>query len=277
MSRISLLQMPKDLGFLDTLKAGPGRSLVYLDVNALEPTVLTEFSQDPGLLRVYGEGAPFNSIYIAFGASTMLFGDKIRTLYNPLAPTKESVSAVKKAFPTEYDILKIAYLGMGYNMQPPKLQEDLALKGFDVSLLDATMIYDDFWREYQGIKRFEHRLRKSHKENGGYIVNARGRPLTIQARDLRDVVNRFTQSSGHDVLMHYILLINRRRLADKLDMRPWCVDEHDCTIWEVADEQVEAVTRVYEECLEELNKILGWGIKIKGQVKVGKSFAIKLQ
>ncbi len=275
MARISILQLPKDPGFLECLKPSPGCSLVYLDFAALEPHVLTEFSQDPNMLKLYGPGAKPNDIYLFVGASTSVFGEKIRQTFDPENPTPDAIKTTKKACAIEREILKVAVLGLGYGMHPPKLQAELSLKGFPVPLHEAQAIFDDYWRWARGIKNFHNSLMRQYDKNGGYIVNGRGRPLAVHAKYKNDIVNKFVQSSGHDILMFYLTLIQKRRIADKVFMKPYVVDEHDCTIWQVVDEHVEQVKKIFADSMDELNQTLNWSVKFSGNIKSGKSLAVK--
>src|SRR5574343_513692 len=168
MARLSVLQLPKDPGFLACLKPRPGYSIVGIDMTAAEPHVLTEFSQDPKMLSLYGPGAKKNDLYLYVGAYTSVFGEKIRQTFDPENPTAESIKATKKACQIEREILKVAALGMGYNMHPPKLQAELSIKGFPIPLSEAQAIYDDYWRLFKGIKDFNNALMRQYTKNGGY-------------------------------------------------------------------------------------------------------------
>lgn len=57
MSKISILQLPKDKRFLKCFTVPKDHKLLYTDINSLEPHVLAHFSQDPGLMSLYGPGA----------------------------------------------------------------------------------------------------------------------------------------------------------------------------------------------------------------------------
>jgi DNA polymerase I-like protein with 3'-5' exonuclease and polymerase domains len=275
-SKLSIMQLPKDGRFLKCLTARPGHSIVYLDFNALEPTVLTEFSKDPRMLSLYGEGAKENNIYIYFGAHTKTFGAKIREHYDPENPTPDSIKAVKKAYPGDYDVLKICVLGMQYGMGVNTLIDNLALEGYYLKYWEADAIHKDYWSFFGGIKKFEHKLNKLFILNNGYILNGRGRPLGLHVEYKKDIVNRFVQSTGHDILIYYVMLLNKLRKERKVPMRPFCVDEHDASFWEVRDESIPEAVKIYEDALVMLNDTIKWSIKFRGQVKHGKNFSIKL-
>jgi hypothetical protein len=275
MSKLNVQQLPTDAGFLACFEAQPGHSLVYTDVNSLEPHVLTEFSQDKRMLSLYGPDAKTNDIYLYFGAYTKLFGARIREHFDPDAPTKEALAAAKKALGEVRQVLKITVLGLSYGMGSGKLKDYVNLAGFPMSRSEAQGVFDDYWRFFSGIKNFEQQLLSVHDRNNGYIINGRGRPLFIANDYTKDIVNRFVQSTGHDILMYYIMLLDRARKKYKIPMRPWLVDEHDATVWEVKDSSVKQVEDLFYSTYEELNNILGWGVKFKGKVKIGRALDVK--
>jgi len=275
MSRINVQQLPSDAEFLSCFEARPGHSLVYTDFSSLEPHVCAEFSQDPRMLSLYGKGAKPNDIYLYFGANTELFGRQIRQHYDPDNPTQESIDLAKKHCGEIRKILKVMVLGMNYGMGAASLKDDVNTAGFSISKSGAHTVHDDYWQFFAGIKKFKERLFDLYCQNGGYIINGRGRPLPIANKYTRDIVNRFVQSTGHDILIYYLRLLNERRTRERLPMRPWLVDEHDATIWEVPDRHAEAIKQVFLDTYEELNDVLQWGIKFTGKVKIGKNLGIK--
>lgn len=277
MSKLNMAQLPVVEEYLSAFESSPGHSIVYVDFSAQEPHVLTEFSQDKRMLDVYGENAQPNDIYIYFGAYTSLFGKEIRQYYDPENPTKESVARAKKECAAIRQVLKIMVLGMGYGMFPNKLKEGVNLAGFKISKAEATHIFNDYWNFFRGVKNFEERLLESYHQNNGYIVNGRGRPLAIHPDYTKDIVNRFVQSTAHDVTMRYIYILQQEREKKSIPMRPWMVDEHDATVWETPDRYVPQVVEVFNNAMTTLNNTLGWGIKFKGSVKTGKSLAIKCE
>jgi DNA polymerase I-like protein with 3'-5' exonuclease and polymerase domains len=276
MSKLNIQALPVDAELLECLEPAPGHSLVYTDFSALEPHVLTEFSQDKRMLDLYGPNASrYNDIYLYVGSYIDLFRDAIRTFYDPANPTKESVDLAKEHCAQIRKVIKIVVLGSSYGMGAKKLQEGINLAGFDLSFAQAKGISKDYWDFFSGIKRFEQQLIHQYQRNKGFIINGRGRPLAIHPDYTKDIVNRFVQSTGHDILMHYVYLLNNRRKVEGLKMRPWFVDEHDATIAEVADDQAEYVAQVFKETFDELNEKLQWGVKFVGKIRIGKSLAIK--
>lgn len=285
----ALLQIPKTKAFFAGLQAKPGYSLIYSDAASLEPHCCAYYSRDKRLLQLYGPGAKPNCIYIFYGSATPQYGKKFAALgYNADNPTKEAVKAVKQQLPDDRQVCKKVVLGCNYGMGPAKLQTEMLLAGFKVSLEDAELLHATYWDFFGGIKEFQQKLKRQWQANGGYILGIRGEPITIprpykyydsaKGKTItidytKDIVNRFIQRAGHDVHMRFIYNINMLRLDRQVPMTPFHVDWHDSSCFEVPDEQVEGALDIYRESESILNDELGWDVKIKYQPKVGKSLS----
>jgi len=278
--KINLQNQPKVEEFLRCYTADPGHKLVYMDFSALEPHVCTFYSRDEKMMSLYGPDAKRNDIYLFFGPSTNVYGPQILdTGYDPDEPTAATLKVAKVSCGPVRDVLKTVVLGCTYGMGFRLLHAYVNQSGYPLSLSEARSMHGDYWSFFGGIKRFEKKLLREYNDNHGYILNGRGRPLTIFYKKTKDIVNRFVQSTGHDILMHYLYLLQQIRLRDNIAMRPWMVDEHDATIWQAKESAVDQACAAYKEALDELNKMLvgnGWDITFSGEIKVGTSMAVKL-
>lgn len=284
-----LLQLPKTKEFYGGLQAAPGNSLVYLDFSAVEPHVLAYFSRDPRMLQLYGKGAKPNDIYIFFGSGTAQYGELFRSHgYDPDSPTKEAIKAVKTHCPDERQVCKKLVLLLNYMGRWRKAQSELALAGFTVTDEEAQQLYNDYWSFFSGIKRFSESLKRQWQANGGWILGMRGQPICVpkpyKYYDVKkgkqvtvdytkDLVNRYCQSGGHIITMRYIYHINQMRLDQQVPAKPFHVDGHDATCWEVPNQFVDQVVQIYLDALDAVNVELAWDVTIKGVPKVGTSLA----
>ena len=281
-AKINLQNQPKVAEFLQCYVADPGHKIVYMDFSSLEPHVCTFYSRDEKMMSLYGPDAKRNDIYLFFGANTKVYGDTIRaTGYDPDNPTPETIKAAKTHCEAIRDVLKTVVLGCNYGMGYKLLHSYVNQAGYPLSMSDAGIIHRDYWEFFGGIKKFEEALLSQYYSNGGYIINGRGRPITVAYAKLKDIVNRFVQSTGHDILMHYLLLLNNVRHEEGLSsFRPWFPDEHDATIWQAADHEVPAAQDAFKEALRRLNHVLvnedGWDITFSGDIKTGNNMAVKL-
>lgn len=270
---LNLQQMPKVAGFLQHFAARPGHVLVQADAEALEPTILAEFSQDATLLSVYGPDAPPNDIYLLVAARCGGLGTRVREYYNPAAPTKEGIALAKKHCKRERGIAKVCKLAYDYGAGAPKIHETLVLGGVDISLREVREIRKGLDELFVGIRRFEQRLTDIWEASGGWIPSAYGTPICVARPLLKDILNRFCQTSGHQFLQSWVAHIDRLRRDRGIEMYPWLEDLHDETIWECPEPNADLVVAVFDDALKVANDTLGMGIRIKGPAMVVKSLA----
>lgn len=274
----NLQQQPKTRGYLECFTARPGHKLVQLDFSSIEPTVLAEFSHDKALMDIYGPTAsPHQNIYLFTAAHIQGLGDNILKYYDPKNPTKEGVALAKKNCKADYDVAKTVQLAKTYNAGAGKIHETLTLAGIKISFAQVKRICEQFDRLYGGVADFKTKLEGEWASNNGWILNGIGRPLTVADNLTKDLVNRFCQSTGHDLLVWYVSIIDRLRNDRAVEMYPLIVDYHDETIWEAPDSQVEAASAILRDALSILNSLLRPTIPIKGEVAIAETLAdIKL-
>jgi DNA polymerase-1 len=261
---LNMQQMPKVAEFLAALRARPGHKLVQADAEALEPVILAEFSQDATLLKLYGPNAKPNDIYLFVGAKLPGLGDAIRKYYDPDDPTPEGITTAKEHCKKERAVAKIVVLAANYNAGPLKIQETLKFAGIDLTVPEVRKIHLAYWRLFSGVKRFEEKLHDMWTVRSGWIPSILGTPICVDAEYVKDIVNRFCQTSGHQVLQLWISHIARLREERGVTMYPWLVDFHDETIWEVPEDQAEAAAQILREALVATNEEIAMGIPIKG-------------
>jgi len=224
------------------------------------------------MMSLYGPGAKPNDIYLFFGAHVPAFSEEILKYYDPENPTKESIKLAKKNCKATRDTLKTIVLGKSYGMGAKLAVSKLQAKGIDITLDEAkkiTRLYDNF---FGGVKKFGTVLLAQWEEQG-YIMNGSNRPLAVDRDKSKDLTSRFIQSTGHDFFQHIIAYIGKERHTRGLDMRPYLVDEHDATIWQVADRDVEHAVKLFEDAYAALNEELGWDVKFRGSIKTGKTLS----
>lgn len=273
MVKWNLLQMPKDPAFLYSFKARPGKKIVQIDLSAIEPRIMTEFSRDKNMMKLYGPNAKPNDIYLFNGANIELFSDTLRAYYDPDNPTPEGIAAAKANCKQIRQICKAIVLACGYGAGVAKVRSMLIALGFPVNWEEAEIIHRDYWKLYSGIKSFSARLEQMWRENGGYIINITGRPICLAPKAIKDIANRFVQSSGHDVLMLFLYHIEQVRIEHGVNMMPWIPDWHDETINECDEDEVPKVIEVYEEALVRVNEELGMDVTIEAEPQVADNLA----
>lgn len=276
----NLQQLPKTRGTLSGFISRPGHSFVDCDVNALEMVVTAELSQDRNLLALYGPSAKKNDIYLFYGSMMAGIGPRLTSLgYDPYAPTAEAIEATKKAFKKERSIAKLLILSDNYGSGVKKKQKILSLNGVEMSLDEVQDMHDSLMAAKEGVLQYVAWLQDEWKANGGWVENGYGRPICIDDKYLKDILNRVVQSTGHDILQLYSRIAAHLLTEAKLNWTPIVMDWHDESIIEVPDEQVEAAKKIMErDAYAELNKVLGGTCPLKGSAAVAKTLAgIKLE
>jgi hypothetical protein len=187
----NLQQLPKTKGTLTGLISRPGHSFVDCDVNALEMVVTAELSQDRNLLSLYGPGAQPNDIYTFYGSMMAGIGPKLTSLgYDPYKPVKEILDATKKAFKKERSIAKLLILSDNYGSGVKKKQKILSLNGVDMTLREVEAMHQSLMEAKAGVLAYVEWLRDEWRANGGWIENGYGRPICVDEKYEKDLLNR---------------------------------------------------------------------------------------
>jgi hypothetical protein len=237
---------------------------------AIEPVVLAEYSQDPTLMRLYGPNAKPNDVYLYNAAHISVWSKLIREVYDPLNPTPESLSLAKKQFKTIRSVSKVVHLAKQYGAGSFKIYQTLLeneIVGDDGKPLPRSTvdtICADWDELYSGIKQFEQKLLGEWEFNRGWIYNGVYRPICVHESMVKDILNRYCQSTGHDILLLMLRFINQERKARGIKMYPWICDYHDETIWEVEERDAERAMQLFKDAFKFINETLKPVIPIKG-------------
>ena len=207
-------------------------------------------------------------IYLFVAAKIPALGAEIREYYDPDNPTPEGIALAKKHCKQARSIAKVVVLAANYNAGPLKIQETLRFGGIDLPLSQVKEIHRAYWRLFYGVKRFEERLADMWSARKGWIPSVLGTPICVDSEYVKDIVNRFCQTSGHEILQLWIYHIDRLRTERGVEMHPWIVDLHDETIWEAPEAQAAAAAEVIRDALAATNAELGMGIPIKGPAMI---------
>jgi DNA polymerase I-like protein with 3'-5' exonuclease and polymerase domains len=223
-------------------------------------------------LRLYGKGAKANDVYLYNAAKMGKLGEAIVAAgYNPYDPTPEGIAAAKSKCKMDRYIAKRFTLASNYGAGPGKIHQALTLDGVDISFEECQQYHEDFWKLYAEIKEFGNKLKMAYYRNDGWIYNGFCRPLAIDGTRTKDIINRFIQSTGHDILMRFLFLF--RMQHKNFQWAPWLIDFHDEMMIEVPEESAEEAAAVLTQTLAELNKELKWDIEMTGTPEIGTTLA----
>jgi hypothetical protein len=274
--KLNIQQVPKVWGYLSCLEARPLHDLIQLDFAAVEPTVLAQFSGCPNYRKLYGPDAnPHQDVYLFVGSKFRKFRDAVTAHYDPENPTAESLARAKKILKGMRAILKEAHLAMQYGAGAATVHSALIRKEVEIEFEDVADMHADYWSAdlFAVVKEFEGKLLREWQRNGGWIANGLGVPRALAEDKLKDLLSRFCQSTGHDLLQRLLRYFQEERKRRRLRVWPWIPDYHDETIWEALKTDTEEALSVLSACLERLNNELGWEIKIRGTPQVARNLA----
>lgn len=271
----NMQQIPKTKAMMGLFLARPGKVFVDLDFSALEPVVATEFSQDKNMLAIYGNGRPSNDIYLFVGANIPgEIGKKIKgTGYDPYDPSPEALKRAKKECKHERSICKTVTLACQYGAGVKKVMQTLENDDIFLDYEDVAQIHATYWQVFAGVKDFSRKLFYEWRNNGGYVLNGMGRPMAVPEDMTQDLLNRFVQSTGHDILVKYVYILTQLLELRGVNWVPIVIDFHDAATVEVPEDEAERTVEVFKEAMHLLNLELNGTIELRGVPTVGYTLA----
>jgi hypothetical protein len=202
-------------------------------------------------------------------------GNRIRsTGYDPESPTLETVTRAKKECKHERSIAKTLYLSSGYGAGPKKIWRTLQTQGVYLKLFDVKRMHEAYWKTYEDIGVYKEELTRQYEDNNGWLLNGFGRPLGVDSKAAKDLVNRIGQSTGHDCQVLYTVLLERHLERAGIPFNWIIADWHDASTVEVDEQYAPVVQRIMEQDVyRELNQLVGGVIQLKGEGKITNNLA----
>lgn len=296
----NLQQIKKTRAVMDLFVARRGHTWIDLDFAALEPTVTTEFSKDPNMEAIYGNGAGQNDIYLFVASTVPQWQTQLgATGYDRYCPTQESVARAKKECKHIRKIAKVVVLACAYGAGIDKILENLTNDGMQITREEVAAVHASYWNTFEVVKQYGYDLqdkwwettgitsrqiemykdwsRSRYKRDKippnivGYVMNGLGRPMCVTHDYKKDTLNRVIQGTGHDILVRYIRLVGQELDRREIEWVPIVADFHDAMCVEVPDKYIEQALEVYRDSLDELNRQLGGDIQLRGTPSWGKN------
>lgn len=271
----NLQQVPKSKAVMSLFLARPGHVWVDLDFSALESVVAAEFSQDPNLLALYADNAPENDVHLFVAAHVP--GEMSRKIlatgYTPHNPPPGTVSRAKKEAKAERSIAKTVVYACQYGAGVNKVMQTLENDEIYLPYDKVEAIHSTYWNTFARLKDFSRGLFYEWRRNGGFVLNGLGRPMAVTESYNKDILSRFIQSTGHDILVLYIRILCDRLSAAGIPWQPLLIDLHDATTVEVPEEHAEETVSIFHSAMSELNERLQGTIRLRGVPTVGRTLA----
>jgi DNA polymerase I-like protein with 3'-5' exonuclease and polymerase domains len=234
---------------------------IHADLKAVEPCLTAHYSDDETLLKVFRDG--LGDIYLDLALE--IFPDHIE-LQHEYNPQSKDIDEAKKKFKSLRDICKIIHLALQYTGTQYTIARQLTFNGYPTTPQEALRHVRAYWRKFKKVEEFGQKLKKLYDKQG-YVVNAAGRVIFIPDRFKKDLLNRFIQSGGHDVLVMWVMEICRLSKERDVILRPWLPDTHDATTFFYPPGRYDDAKEIYEEALKTVNKTLELEVEVKCDIK----------
>jgi DNA polymerase I-like protein with 3'-5' exonuclease and polymerase domains len=240
---------------------------IHADLSAIEPTITAHYTEDPSLLKVFQKG--FGDIYLDLALELFPNDKDLQSGYNPNVPIDK---ATKERFGKQRKIAKVIQLAVQYTGTGVTVARNLTKEGIATTKEEADGYVRAYWRKFKRVKEWNFQIKEVNKKQN-MLRNVIGRIIRVPDPEYKDLSNRFIQSSAHDVLVEWVLLIDKLAKERHIDMRPLLIDCHDSTSWQVRKEDFVAGKQVFVDALQMLNKQLDLSVTIKAEIKKFHTFA----
>lgn len=279
-----LLNAPFDeKDVMQCLQCDEGWEGVHADFNSVEPCVTAHYSQDPSLLKVFREG--LGDVYLDLALTLFPENEDLKAYYNPMLPV---TSEVKELLKGPRKIAKVIQLAVQYTGTKYTVSKNLTYGGLPTSLDEAGRLVEAYWKHFHRVAVMNEALFLKFAKQG-YLRNAVGRVIrvpthidikkrdgTIWHKELpryKDLPNRFIQSSAHDLLSFWVLVIARKVREEGLKAKPMLIDCHDSTSWQCPREETPRLQEIFREALTELNETVKMTVPVKIEMKTFNTMA----
>ena len=150
---------------------------------------------------------------------------------------------------------KALALGIAYGMGAAKMCHVAQQNGFSLTREEARAFKNLYWETFKNIKTLETKLAKLYKQNG-VLVNDFGYALYPDSE--HKVLNSFIQSN-----VAGIVDLLSKLFFERCDYARYVVNIHDEIVFQVPINKLEECKKIYQECIDELNSILGWSVDLR--------------
>ena len=233
--------------------APQGHELLCADYSQIEPRILAHLSQDPRLLAVFSNGEDIH----------MATAMEIFSL-----PASQITKDMRR-------VAKTVVFGIVYGISPFGLSQNIG-----VPQAEAKKYIETFFERFPAVRALMDRNIAEGKAKGyTTTILGRRRPIPeLQSGDPvqrsfgeRMAVNSPIQGSAADLIK--VAMINVHNvLQQALPHVKMILQVHDELIFEVAEEELEAATRLVQDEMEGVGKQLGLSVPLKVDVGVGNNW-----
>ena len=266
--------------------ADEGKSFVFSDLSAAEPSVTAHYSHDPKYLAATLEMVGQRPYYAKDG--TLMIDDIYLMVASKFPKWAAEVKAAFEATYAEgqgYEIwtvdpefiqkkilkkirsqAKPLVLALAYGMGAKKMVLVAQQNGFELTLTEAQAFRKLYWATFKQVDLLQKKLIVQYNSLG-HIVNDFGYALYPDSE--HKVLNAVIQSTVSGLMNYFNDLF-----FNKCPQAEFVTNIHDEVIFQVRDCEMEQVKATFEVCVKELNERLGWQVPIRFGWDVSKTFDI---
>lgn len=270
-----------DKRLMSCLQPDSGMITVSSDGLAAEPTIISHYSNDKNYKYAAfdGVGKPayydektgllmLSDIYLMGASVNPCTSERIREAFNDtyggvkgFDKWAEDDEFIKNQVKKERKMNKSQVLGLGYGLGAKKLVTNSYDQGFVITYDDAKKIHYNYWNVmFPDVAKLRDFLSmRVGKE--GHIINPFGFRLIPEKRK---ALNYFVQSS-----VNGIIDIMVAKFFTKASYAKFRTIIHDEIVFDVPIEKEEEAKIKLQECVDEINALLNWSVKVRFGWKSG--------
>jgi len=239
-------------GIRDMIVAEPGYKILSADYSQVELRILAHFSGDEKLIEIFNKDLDVHTITASY-----IFGKK---------PEEISENERRKA--------KTVNFGIIYGMSPYGLSKEL-----NISVEEANSFISNFFATYPGVMRWINENLEFAMKNG-YVRTLYGRirkvpqlfsgNSSVIEQGKRIAINTPIQGTAADIIKLSMVEIYNELKRKSLKSRI-ILQIHDELLLEVKDEEVEEVTEIVKDKMENVSRLK---VPLKVEIGVGESWLL---
>lgn len=250
------------------LKCDEGWEGLHADFVSVEPAVTAHYSQDPSLLKVFREG--LGDVYLDLALTLFPNDPELRAGYDPMAKV---TSEVKDRFKAQRKVAKVIQLAVQYTGTKYTVHKNLSMQGIPSTLASADRLVKAYWAHFSKVSQMNEALFARYAKNGNMIRNVVGRIVRVPSPRYKDLPNRFIQSSAHDLLTYWVMIIHRMVREQGLRAKTVIIDLHDSSSWSCPKDEMSELRKIFIDSLRELNEKIRMTVSIKIEMKTFQTLA----
>lgn len=263
--KLNMQQIPRDNAIVKgCIRAPEGRKIVAMDLTTAEIYVAAVLSKDEKLQAIFKAGTNFHSTVA-------------RDVFNLSCEVEE----VDKLYPDYRQATKAVNFGIIYGAGAPTISSQVNKDGGNLSVGEAQEIIDQYFENFRTLKRWIDRNKAAIAANAHvYSHFGRKRRLPDVQSDNRGTVshairsglNFIVQSPASDVNLIGAMETQDIVESDGLDAKMFAL-VHDSVLADVADEDVDAYSKILQECIQKDRGISLPGCPIGCDFDIGQDYA----